>query len=986
MKFPQFVKEFRNENKDLGMSFAECMKSDDVKRAFKELCGCPRIEQKDGNVNVILQFGNTEDDAQTGSPDRGQAPRPGMVRQGIPQRKPQQIPPMYSPPPPPPDRQPLPRQLPQPFGKEDDSKRIKDEDTLQSDYRGDIEAKEEESVPTIRSEPTIKSEMPPDSTAVQGVRSGSSTVPSMMWHDNLPDTDDEYFSDDDSADLRRRWEALDTPMTPLERLRYERDQAADLNRQFRDLPDLPPYEQPGYVVDEDEAPMPPSEPASARDDIDDRTKATEARPGFANWAAWQPTKEELKEGRDLTRLPSEWRNYGDLVGAESAKTLPIPAQDAFVDMVENKDTTPATPDDFDKLTLKDIGFKSPYTDLSSMNMPAADLRAPVELLSRFSESATGAAKELYNSDVINAARQYVSDIRAVPSDVGALDIFGDPNAPATTPMTGEEWRATLSEGDEQVLQSLYDNFPFAKASDPSRMGEVANAIRDGATWENVQKLALTYGAYQASVYAGYKVIDAYLTWASNIYGFQGESFADIMSDPQQASQIVDWAFRVGGGYLGGYSDWLIENGIYYTLIRQGMSPDLAKSIASRTGRAAGGWEVAAMGFNRLPEGVQYAASKMMGGAAAATGTIVANAVKDGVVGAPSLAAGLWTMGTSVSPMVWGVAAMAYVINDLHDMAQPKNAPRRDESTESKGSGLLGGMMQGQVLNCCPSVRGGALKASDLRKLLSSSYTGEPVDNWRMEKSMSTKNSKVYRNPSTGQVVVAHKGTQGATDWGNNLVYAVTGEMGYKQTRRFKEAQKVQKAAQNAFGKDMVSTIGHSQGGLQAQMLGGDSKEIITVNKATRPGEAVYGSSKKRNQTDVRTSIDPVSAFRSPFASKKKQVTIDADTTDPVDAHSYKHLDKLGDTMIGEGVGDSKIAALESDFKRRLWDGKFNVPGEWDDKLKTWINVKAYRSALARMEPQRKKELKLLQARLDKDRDAQAKIAIKQKKAQMGRFK
>jgi len=312
---------------------------------------------------------------------------------------------------------------------------------------------------------------------------------------------------------------------------------------------------------------------------------------------------------------------------------------------------------------------------------------------------------------------------------------------------------------------------------------------------------------------------------------------------------------------------------------------------------------------------------------------------------------------------------------------------------------IGGSFGGAVLNCCPAVRGGSLKASDLRKLLSSSYSGEPVDNWKMEKSMSSKNSKVYRNPSTGQVVVAHKGTQGAMDWGNNLVYAVTGEMGYKQTKRYKDARKVQKDAENAFGRDMVTTIGHSQGGLQAQMLGGDSKEVITVNKATRPGEVLYGSSKKGNQTDVRTEQDPVSAFRSPLASRNKTVSIDANTKDPLDAHSYEHLSKLGDMEIGEkenyeiknplvgqGVADSRLASMEADYKRKLWEGKFNVPGEWDDKLKTWVNVKAYRAALARMDPERKRNMKMLQARLDKDRDAEAKLAIKQKKAQKGRFK
>ena len=90
-------------------------------------------------------------------------------------------------------------------------------------------------------------------------------------------------------------------------------------------------------------------------------------------------------------------------------------------------------------------------------------------------------------------------------------------------------------------------------------------------------------------------------------------------------------------------------------------------------------------------------------------------------------------------------------------------------------------------------------------------------------------------------------------------------------------------------------------------------------------------------------------------------------------------------MIGEGIRQSALAKFESDWKNKLWDGKYNVPGEWDEKNKTWVNVKAYRAALARMEPERKKAYKLLKDRLDKDRDTEAKLAIKKKKAQKGRF-
>jgi predicted esterase YcpF (UPF0227 family) len=75
------------------------------------------------------------------------------------------------------------------------------------------------------------------------------------------------------------------------------------------------------------------------------------------------------------------------------------------------------------------------------------------------------------------------------------------------------------------------------------------------------------------------------------------------------------------------------------------------------------------------------------------------------------------------------------------------------------------------------------------------------------------------------------------------------------TPRYKEALQVQQQAEKKFGSKKITTIGHSQGGYQAQRLGENTKEIITLNKATRPQEFINGSSKKTNHNDVRTRGD-----------------------------------------------------------------------------------------------------------------------------------
>jgi hypothetical protein len=197
-----------------------------------------------------------------------------------------------------------------------------------------------------------------------------------------------------------------------------------------------------------------------------------------------------------------------------------------------------------------------------------------------------------------------------------------------------------------------------------------------------------------------------------------------------------------------------------------------------------------------------------------------------------------------------------------------------------------------------------LAAADLKDLLGASYDPkvDKVGDFELDKQISSGTSKVYYNDDTGQAVVAHRGTAGISDWGNNAVYALGGKTAYKLTPRYKEAKKVQSRAEKKYGKKKVSTIGHSQGGLQAELLGGKSKEIITVNKATRPFE----SNTNKNQYDIRSKGDLVSGAN-PFGSKsKKDTTIKNTTINPLTEHSGDILDRLDKKqMIGKGGKSTK---------------------------------------------------------------------------------
>lgn len=195
-----------------------------------------------------------------------------------------------------------------------------------------------------------------------------------------------------------------------------------------------------------------------------------------------------------------------------------------------------------------------------------------------------------------------------------------------------------------------------------------------------------------------------------------------------------------------------------------------------------------------------------------------------------------------------------------------------------------------MLNELREYMGGSLSGSESRGLLDASYNNNitNVGDFVLDSELSSKTSRVFVNPETGQTVVSHQGTQGVTDWGNNMAYALGGKRLYKKTDRYKEAKRVQNKASDKYGNENISTIGHSQGGLQAEMLGNKGNETITVNKATRP----FANRKNKNQYDVRVKGDLISSLN-PFQRKsKRDIEVNKKGYNPLAHHSYNSISKI----------------------------------------------------------------------------------------------
>jgi hypothetical protein len=206
----------------------------------------------------------------------------------------------------------------------------------------------------------------------------------------------------------------------------------------------------------------------------------------------------------------------------------------------------------------------------------------------------------------------------------------------------------------------------------------------------------------------------------------------------------------------------------------------------------------------------------------------------------------------------------------------------------------------------PGLTGGKMKANEIADFIDASYSKNPpkeLDGFLLDSKLSTATAKVYYNPNTGEARVIHRGTEGLKDWGNNLAYLAGA---YELTDRYKQGKKVQDLAEKKYGKKNISTLGHSQGAVLARKLGADTKEVINVNPAFK------GEVPKKNEYNIRSSADVVSGLYAPVAkvrsiltpgtSKKHDITIKADSYNPLKEHSADILGRLGDKEIGVGAG------------------------------------------------------------------------------------
>lgn len=208
---------------------------------------------------------------------------------------------------------------------------------------------------------------------------------------------------------------------------------------------------------------------------------------------------------------------------------------------------------------------------------------------------------------------------------------------------------------------------------------------------------------------------------------------------------------------------------------------------------------------------------------------------------------------------------------------------------------------GEIVGVFPTKKeaeriGAGITGLNFKKILKSSYDKKHhnVDGYTVDKELSGRRVKTYVGDN-GEVVMVNRGTQGLQDIITDMKLFVTPKKKLTKIKRFEYAKDMLEKIENKYGKENVNVVGHSLGAKIAETIGDEgNKNIITYNKPVLP---FRGSTKKKNQVDIKTTYDPVSLLD---RKGKKDIVLKSKTIDPLREHSLAALNDYLDDDIQIG--------------------------------------------------------------------------------------
>jgi len=117
------------------------------------------------------------------------------------------------------------------------------------------------------------------------------------------------------------------------------------------------------------------------------------------------------------------------------------------------------------------------------------------------------------------------------------------------------------------------------------------------------------------------------------------------------------------------------------------------------------------------------------------------------------------------------------------------------------------------------MQGGKLLTKNIKDLLKQSYNKnlQNINDYDVDTSLSGQRVQVYKHKNSNDAVVVHRGTKGLHDVYNDIKYAIG--MDISNSKRLKHAQDIQRKAEEKYGRENISTLGHSLGSLASSSVG-----------------------------------------------------------------------------------------------------------------------------------------------------------------------
>ena len=188
-----------------------------------------------------------------------------------------------------------------------------------------------------------------------------------------------------------------------------------------------------------------------------------------------------------------------------------------------------------------------------------------------------------------------------------------------------------------------------------------------------------------------------------------------------------------------------------------------------------------------------------------------------------------------------------------------------------------------------------INSSKYKTLINASYLNNNNDaeklgrsiKYKLDRELSNVKQKVYTHKN--KVVVAFQGTDPTRvrDLVSDgmIIFGLEG-----LNTRFKDANKTMDRVNQKYGNKKIITMGHSLGGTLAEHVGNKADRVITFDKGV--GAGTIGKRINKNQTDIRSSNDIISALSLTQSGKRISIPNTAHILSPFRSHDASNINRL----------------------------------------------------------------------------------------------